>query len=406
MRFDGYYILSDLWGIDNLRQRSFAVARWKLHEWLFGLKRPCPEDNLSPKRMRGMVIYSLATWAYLLTVYTLIAVFVYYEFAKALGIILFLLEIALFFIWPIVGEFQEMYRFRSLFHFNLRSLITLGTLILISLWIFLPLPRYSYFPSITIPKEEQVLYGVEDGRIKNIFFKQGDQVKAGDSIIEIAQNKLNADIQKKQEEAASLERTIQMLSMQQELHSTIPEKQKALLSVKDQLEGLNATQKLMLLKAKISGTLYSLDDTLRVDQPIGKNQILGKIAQLNQVSVVAFIPEQFIKTIHQGEQVEFRLPNSSVHYSGTITYIESTPASTLEYPSMGSKYKGPLAVIVDHPSNSLKLIDGYFQAKISLETASIPFGKIGEVKVSLPPESLFMRGIRRLYAIIQRESEL
>ncbi len=28
MRFDGYYLLCDLWGVDNLQSRSFAVARW------------------------------------------------------------------------------------------------------------------------------------------------------------------------------------------------------------------------------------------------------------------------------------------------------------------------------------------------------------------------------------------
>ena len=36
MRFDGYYILSDWWGIDNLQQRSFRLAQWKTRQFLFG----------------------------------------------------------------------------------------------------------------------------------------------------------------------------------------------------------------------------------------------------------------------------------------------------------------------------------------------------------------------------------
>ena len=37
LRFDGYYLLADLLGTPNLQQRSFALARWRLRELLFGL---------------------------------------------------------------------------------------------------------------------------------------------------------------------------------------------------------------------------------------------------------------------------------------------------------------------------------------------------------------------------------
>jgi putative peptide zinc metalloprotease protein len=35
MRFDGYFIICDLLEMPNLHQRSFALARWRLREWLF-----------------------------------------------------------------------------------------------------------------------------------------------------------------------------------------------------------------------------------------------------------------------------------------------------------------------------------------------------------------------------------
>lgn len=42
MRFDGYYILMDLWGIDNLQPRSFAVARWFYQKIFLALKHLFP----------------------------------------------------------------------------------------------------------------------------------------------------------------------------------------------------------------------------------------------------------------------------------------------------------------------------------------------------------------------------
>ncbi|MDH3742248.1 MAG: hypothetical protein OER56_11690, partial [Hyphomicrobiales bacterium] len=50
MRFDGYYLMSDMIGVENLQARSFAFGRWKLREFLFGLGVAPPEHM--PARLR------------------------------------------------------------------------------------------------------------------------------------------------------------------------------------------------------------------------------------------------------------------------------------------------------------------------------------------------------------------
>ncbi|WP_010286374.1 site-2 protease family protein, partial [Pectobacterium brasiliense] len=47
MRFDGYFLLSDFWRVENLQERAYALCRWRLRESLFGHGHPAPE-NLSP----------------------------------------------------------------------------------------------------------------------------------------------------------------------------------------------------------------------------------------------------------------------------------------------------------------------------------------------------------------------
>jgi hypothetical protein len=42
MRFDGYYMLSDLLGVEILQNRSFALGQWWLRELLFDLGEPAP----------------------------------------------------------------------------------------------------------------------------------------------------------------------------------------------------------------------------------------------------------------------------------------------------------------------------------------------------------------------------
>ncbi|MEY3668856.1 MAG: hypothetical protein RL258_251, partial [Pseudomonadota bacterium] len=81
MRFDGYFILSDLLDMPNLHARSFAMAKWRIREWLFRLGDPCPEE-FSPTARRAMFLFAWATWIYRLVVFLGIALLVYHFFFK------------------------------------------------------------------------------------------------------------------------------------------------------------------------------------------------------------------------------------------------------------------------------------------------------------------------------------
>ena len=79
MRFDGYFLLSDLLEVGNLQQRSFALARWWLREQLFGFAEQPPE--LLPRSLRrGLVIYAFCTWLYRFFLFLGIALLVYMLF--------------------------------------------------------------------------------------------------------------------------------------------------------------------------------------------------------------------------------------------------------------------------------------------------------------------------------------
>ena len=61
MRFDGYFILSDLLDFPNLHERAGAAARAWLRRTLLGWNEPDPEP-LSPRLRRGLVAFALCTF--------------------------------------------------------------------------------------------------------------------------------------------------------------------------------------------------------------------------------------------------------------------------------------------------------------------------------------------------------
>ncbi len=105
MRFDGYFLLCDVLGKPNLHPRTFAYARWWLREQLFSLGDEPPE-NLTRNWHRFYILFAFAVWIYRLVVFFGIALLVYHYFFKALGIILFAIEIWYFIARPIWGEIK------------------------------------------------------------------------------------------------------------------------------------------------------------------------------------------------------------------------------------------------------------------------------------------------------------
>ena len=108
MRFDGYFLLSDFLQMPNLHSRAFALARWDMREKLFKLGEPPPESFSDTKRL-GLILFAWATWIYRLVLFLGIAALVYHFFIKALGIMLFLVEIVWFIAKPLWSEISEWY---------------------------------------------------------------------------------------------------------------------------------------------------------------------------------------------------------------------------------------------------------------------------------------------------------
>lgn len=82
------------------------MAKWWLREVLFDLGEPPPEP-MNPGRQRAMVGFAVAVWVYRLALFLGIAVLVYHFFIKAVGVLLFVVEIGWFVALPIWNEVKE-----------------------------------------------------------------------------------------------------------------------------------------------------------------------------------------------------------------------------------------------------------------------------------------------------------
>lgn len=405
IRFDGYYILSDLWGIDNLQYRSFNVARWKIRYWLLGLDLPPPEDNLSPQRITGMVVYSVYTWLYRVFLYTSIALFVYFKFTKALGVFLFFLEIGVFLLWPILSELNAIRKLKSQMVINPRLMVTTTVLLFVLAWFVLPLPHVLRFHAISAPGNQQVVYVPIDSSVKKIYVQRDQEVKKGDPLILLESRTLESEIGKLEAEKKLVEKEIYLLGFVDTDRAYIPEKVAELASDTEKLSGSQMKAKELDIHSDLDGFVNIWDVDLYPGIFLKKDSVIGKVST-HEVDVMAFIPEIDLNHVHVGQSVRFRISSTNDIFSGKIESIHALKTETLKYPALASIHEGPLAVTQDPQNKSLRMIETYYTAKIVLDegAAHMRFGEVGYVEVDGPWRSYLFDVLRSVMKIFWKES--
>ncbi|MBX7072100.1 MAG: HlyD family efflux transporter periplasmic adaptor subunit [Pirellulales bacterium] len=184
LRYDGYYILSDIAEIPNLRQKASDILNRKLGEWCLGLEPPY--DPFLPQRNQWMfAVYSVAAAVYRWVVVFSILWFLYkmwepyrleiigqmIALASVYGLVAMpLWKLGKFFYVP--GRLDKVKKPRFY-----GSLAVVGLLLAVVL--FLPLPYRIYCPLEVQPYRAASVYVEVPGQLEERWVSRGDRVEAG-----------------------------------------------------------------------------------------------------------------------------------------------------------------------------------------------------------------------------------
>jgi putative peptide zinc metalloprotease protein len=182
MRFDGYFIICDLLEMPNLHQRSFALARWKLREWLFKLNEPKPEI-FSPLKQTGLIIFAWATWLYRLVLFIGIALMVYHLFTKILGVLLFIIEIYWFIWFPVRSELREWHTRRDKIIQSTRTRISAIVAASLLLLFAVPIPTHIAVSALFKPSEIWPVHTPGAAVIDKLMAHHGQEVSQGQALV-------------------------------------------------------------------------------------------------------------------------------------------------------------------------------------------------------------------------------
>ncbi|MCB1136533.1 MAG: efflux RND transporter periplasmic adaptor subunit, partial [Chlamydiia bacterium] len=406
IRYDGYYILADLWGVDNLHQRAFRVAKWKLRDWLLGLKGDNPEPALPPRYIPGLVLFSLFTWFWRLSIFLAIAWIIYVRFTKAIGLLLIVFQMAVYIGWPIVSEVRAVFGMRQQFSWNPRALLTVSLLSIGLVWLVIPFPHSVSFSGVTSPSAEQVIYVPYHSTIKNVPALRGAQVKAGDLLIELDSVELSYQTHSLRAEIALLEQRIDQYALDEEKKALIPQVRAERASKLIRLQGLQEIKDRLTIEADQDGVVDMLAEGLRPGLQVRQDQVLAKISAPSALEVIFYVPARYIGDIQAGDAIRFETFPSKTSYQGKITSVNPVRETRLPYAALESRFGGDIATIAERDGKGLRLVDSYYPVRAELELGeeAFPrFGRTGTIEMRGPVRSILVDYITHTLALFWRE---
>ena len=396
MRWDGYYILSDLLGMPNLRANSFLYLNQFLRRYVLGM--PVPGAELSTRAHQIQLFYGLAATIWLVSVVAGIC-------------IAFLIKLPALGIWVTVttlyGGFRTAHRFFSYVGTNRqdiplfawpRVLIPLGVAAAaVYLVGFLSLETWVEAPCVVLPAERAVVHAEVPGYLEEVLVKEGEEVTAGQPLLKMANPKL-------QLQARSEETAVKVLDLQiaQALGTERPAVAGVLTETRAarlaRLRELTSQVDRLTVHSPIAGSVLTPNlDWLR-GAFVAAGRPLCEVGGLGTMVVRIVVDERDLGGLAPGAQARVRLrafPAETL--AGAVRDV--SPCSLHEVPdvALSSQAGGDIPTYVDPRSRRVPTVPS-FELTIELPNADgrLRPGMTGLAKVHGPSRTLLSRLLVRI----------
>lgn len=290
LRYDGYYILADIWEVPNLAQKSRGALMGILQEQCLGMPWR-NEWDLSPRRRYSFALYAMASVFYRWFIMIFILWFLSEVFEpyglQVIGhflIAMSLITLIVMPLWKTFKFFRVPGRIRQVK--KVRLAITVATVCGVILAVALvPVPHHVMTTLVIQPRDAERVYvnvpgvlgkvdvksdeaaGIDCVEIEEsdeIDLEAGDYVNANQPLVKLTNLEIDLEIVNLKGERDRLEihlKTLRLRQEDKEAESQIRQNEAALLSLKERLQRRLEDQDRLTLKAPIDGYILPPPET-------------------------------------------------------------------------------------------------------------------------------------------------
>lgn len=345
LRLDGYYALSDLLNIPNLRMHGRRLVGQFLERFLLG--RTIQTSLLDPWRTSVAAIHAVCSLAFQATwMLGMIVAVSYYKLG--LGI---LLAVSAIFVWCVAPLVVWIRGLRSAadweeIRFRFIASATIATAMVIGVG-FLPSPWGRRLPVVVQYHDQQLARAAADGFVIDVPVKSGAKVNAGDLLIELDDPELRTRRAELVLECEAAELKIRQL-VHSDQQALVDAEMQRLGSLRRQLAEIDRQVDALNVRAERGGTVITphLEDIQ--GSFVRKGQVLVTIADEAEKEVLVSIPYSdlgaYLLACKEKRESSIRLRGGT-----RFKVVPETPKPRLSdiipHPALAAICGGPLPVI-------------------------------------------------------------
>lgn len=403
LRYDGYYILSDLLEIPNLAQRSRQYLYDLVKRYALGA-RVSPQP-VAPNERPWLVFYAIASTVYRTFICIVILLFI----AEKLFFVGMLLAVAAVLTWVLLplgrfmrylasgGELTRV-RFRAVCVTS-AFFAAAGTIIGI-----IPLPDHVRAEGVVEPREFATVHAATDGFVQAVTASGVPVTPSGAPLIQAESKELATHLKELRSEQDRIS-TRRRQALRDNDVPSIQVLDEQLVALDDQIQRTEAEIRALAVHAPFGGTWVAPDIEEAVGAYVRRGQAVGTVANLEDF-VVRATANQYKAAVLMTEafnEVEIRAKSRpDIEVSGAI--LEILPAGQKELPSaaLGLFAGGEVEIAPGDPTGT-EAAEPFFEIRIEPQSARrLLAGQRVVVRFALSSKPLAVRWWRSIAQLIQR----
>ncbi len=407
LRYDGYYVLSDLIGIPNLASEGRQSAG-RMFRWL-ALGSTPPVSFRSPAADSALAIWGIACGTYRFSVTLALVVFIYFAL-KPWGLQLFAALPAISLIWGIVSMFRTEVKSAYNAAMSHRK-VSLRLILIVTIMGFLCLTPISLpvkAPCVITPGNSTPVFVTVSGSIVNAI-SSGERVKAGDLIARLRNDELAFQIEELEGEISLKKVQLSNLELLRLRDSSaagaITAAEQSIVSARSRLETLKELSAGLEIRSPRDGIVWMPrnrpPETQGPDSPqlwshcpldkrnqgawIEQQTLLCWIGSEQDVRVSAVVEEASLELLEKGTSATVRLLSSPDNpIQGQLEDISGEKIESLDRELLIHR------LIPTAPGNAMQPAETSFRATIKLQppAAQHVLYSAGAVRLDSRPRSL------------------
>ncbi len=379
MRFDGYYILTDLIEVPNLQGKARALIQHQFNQLLFGHSSKDAVLSRMPLPRRRFALfytYAVLSWIYGYWVIYKLIVFMkpHLQPLGLEGLSDWFAGLALvsWILLPIVGFFKTMHLTKQDWkpHGRLRRLSAIG-LVAVGIFgaaCFLPVNlKIKRVGAVELAEPEQVRPEVP-GFVEEIYVKEGDHVTAGQPLAKLGNRELSQSLNSV-ENRVKVSKAMVARALGMEKPAELKQAQNLQAGHAAKFEEAQRDVESLTLRARTTGTVLTRDIDKKLGHLLRGNELFCEIAALDPMRIKIALNEKQVRYVKRGQKVVLKVnayPDKTLH--GTVAedpimfFGESIPAA------FSARRSGDVPVYVDAKGHDVPL-ERTFEAVVSVENS-------------------------------------